>query len=163
MIDIVVGLAAAAVLIAVTLWGQQRWRRRLERAMTGPRQVELSVLGASAAGSFGPAVQRIGIAYPFEGGRDTLGLVVANGRLELWGFVSRTPRRLSILPAEVRVRHDAEHAIPVIWMEWNDPEGRCVLRFIPIRMLWVVRVAAHRTDISSIAHRIRQTVTQPRP
>lgn len=162
MIDVAVGVVVAVVLVVAILWSQQRWRRRLQRTMTGSRQVELSALGVSAAGGFGPNGQRLGLVYPFEGGRDTLGLVVSEGRLELWGYVSRTPRRLFVLPAEVGVRYDEDHAIPAIWIQWTAPAGRGVVGFVPIRMLGLVRLAARRADISSIAHRIGQRVAPPR-
>ena len=96
----------------------------------------------------------MGFVYPFEGGRDTLGLVVADGHLELWGYVSRTPRRLFVLPAEVGVRYDSQHAFPAIWIEWTDPAGRGVIGFVPIRLIWMIRKAARRADVSSVADRL---------
>lgn len=160
--DVVVGAAVAVVLIAVILWRQQRWRSRLEIAMTGSRRVGLSALGVSAVGSFGPNYNPVGMTYPFDGCRDTLGLVVTNGRLEIWGYVSRTPRKLYALQTAVDVRYDSKHAIPAIWIEWKDPAGRGVIGFIPIRMIWVIRRAARRKDISSLADHLRQTVNESR-
>jgi transposase InsO family protein len=46
--------------------------------------------------------------------------------------------------------------------QWTDPAGPGVIGFVPIRMIWMIRIAVRRADVSSIVDRLRQAISEPR-
>lgn len=144
----IVGLLVGAVIVALILLWQRRRGIRLQRSATQGREDRVFVLTVQSRHFTNvPNVVRERRAA-FGVGRGVLGLSVSPATVEIWGYDSRTIRRLLTLDrslAHLTLSSDGQYVGAVLSVSWDG----YTLLLLPIRASGIRR---HRLapDVSAL-------------